>query len=92
MPLIFALIAAASAGVSLPTTALCVLAIAYVPECLLAWSKGWYLSPRSVTAMIVRDTMLPIIWTRGWLNGAVEWRGNAMTIRTDAMTELEEIA
>ena len=92
MPLIFALIAAASAGVSLPTTALCVLAIAYVPECLLAWSKGWYLSPRSVTAMIVRDTMLPIIWTRGWLNGAVEWCGNAMTIRTDAMTELEEIA
>ena len=92
MPLIFALIAAASAGVSLPTTALCVLAIAYVPECLLAWSKGWYLSPRSVTAMIVRDAMLPIIWARGWLNGAVEWCGNAMTIRTDAMTELEEIA
>lgn len=92
MPLIFALIAAASAGVSLPTTALCVLAIAYVPECLLAWSKGWYLSPRSVTAMIVRDAMLPIVWSRGWLGGVVEWRGNAMTIRTGEMTELEEIA
>ncbi|WP_192250244.1 ceramide glucosyltransferase [Mesorhizobium silamurunense] len=90
MPLIFALIAAAGAGVSLPTTALCVLAIAYVPECLLARSKGWYLSPWSVTAMIVRDTMLPAIWARGWLGGAVEWRGNAMTIRTKAMTELEE--
>ncbi|MEZ2328101.1 ceramide glucosyltransferase [Mesorhizobium sp. RCC_202] len=92
IPLLFALVAAASAGVSLPTTALCVLVIAYLPECLLAWSKGWYLSPRSVTAMIVRDAMLPAIWVRGWLGGAVEWRGNAMTIRTGEMTELEEIA
>ncbi|RUT97583.1 ceramide glucosyltransferase [Mesorhizobium sp. USDA-HM6] len=92
LPLLFALIAAASAGISLPTTALCVLAFAYVPECLLAWSKGWYLSPRSITAMIVRDAMLPAVWARGWLAGPVEWRGNAMTIRTSAITELEEIA
>ncbi|MDG4873953.1 ceramide glucosyltransferase [Mesorhizobium sp. WSM4935] len=92
VPLIFALIAAASAGVGLPATALCVLAVAYVPECLLARSKGWYLSPRSITAMIVRDVMLPAIWARGWLGGAVEWRGNAMTIHSKAITELEEIA
>ncbi|RWB78968.1 MAG: ceramide glucosyltransferase [Mesorhizobium sp.] len=92
MPLLLAMIAAASAGVSLPTTALCVLAIAYLPECLLALAKGWYLSPRSVTAMIVRDLMLPAIWARAWFDGAVEWRGNAMTIRTRELTELEEIA
>jgi ceramide glucosyltransferase len=90
VPLLLALVAAASAGVSLPSTALGVLAFAYVPECLLAWAKGWYLSPRIVTAMIVRDVMLPAIWSRGWVGGAVEWRGNAMTIRTKAMTELEE--
>ncbi|TPI60950.1 glycosyltransferase [Mesorhizobium sp. B3-1-3] len=92
VPLLLALIAAASAGVSLPTTALGVLAIAYLPECLLAWAKGWYLSPRSVTAMLTRDAMLPAIWARAWFGGAVEWRGNAMTIRTKAMTELEELA
>ncbi|CDX61761.1 Ceramide glucosyltransferase [Mesorhizobium plurifarium] len=92
VPLLLALFAAASAGVSLPTTALCVLAIAYLPECLLALAKGWYLSPRSVTAMIVRDVMLPAIWARAWFGGAVEWRGNAMTIRTKAMTDLEELA
>jgi ceramide glucosyltransferase len=92
MPLLLAVIAAASAGVSLPTTALCMLAIAYLPECLLALAKGWYLSPRSVTAMIVRDVMLPAIWARAWFGGAVEWRGNAMTIRTRELTELEEIA
>lgn len=91
-PLLLALIAAASAGVSLPTTVLCVLAIAYLPECLLASAKGWYLSPRSLTAMIVRDVMLPAIWARAWFGGAVEWRGNAMTIRTRELTELEEIA
>lgn len=92
VPLLLALIAAASAGVSLPTTALGVLAIAYLPECLLAFAKGWYLSPRSVTSMIVRDALLPAIWARAWFGGAVEWRGNAMTIRTKAMTELEELA
>ncbi|MEI9406245.1 ceramide glucosyltransferase [Mesorhizobium argentiipisi] len=92
MPLLLAVIAAAGAGVSLPTTALCVLAVAYLPECLLASGKGWYLSPRSVTAMIVRDFMLPAIWARAWFGGAVEWRGNAMTIHTKAMTELEELA
>ncbi|RAZ87444.1 ceramide glucosyltransferase [Mesorhizobium hawassense] len=92
VPLLLALIAAAGAGVSLPSTALCVLAIAYLPECLLAWAKGWYLSPRSATAMIVRDVMLPAIWARAWFGGAVDWRGNAMTIRAKAMTELEEVA
>ncbi|WP_217575286.1 ceramide glucosyltransferase [Mesorhizobium sp. GbtcB19] len=91
-PLLLALLAAASAGVSLPSTALCVLAIAYLPECLLASAKGWYLSPRSVTAMLTRDAMLPAIWARAWFGGAVDWRGNAMTIRAKAMTELEEPA
>lgn len=88
-PLVLALIAAASAGVSLPMTALCVLALAYLPECMLASAKGWYLSPRIVTAMIARDLILPAIWMRGWLGGAVDWRGNAMTIGTQA-AELEE--
>jgi len=90
VPLVLALVAAAGAGISLPLTALCVLALAYVPECALAWAKGWYLSPRTIPAMMVRDLMLPAIWARGWLGGAVDWRGNAMTIRTKAMTELEE--
>ncbi|TIW60481.1 MAG: ceramide glucosyltransferase, partial [Mesorhizobium sp.] len=88
-PLVLALIAAANLGFSLPTTALCVLALAYGPECALALAKGWYLSPRIVTAMIARDLMLPAIWARGWLGGAVDWRGNAMTIGTKA-AELEE--
>ncbi|RUZ19200.1 ceramide glucosyltransferase, partial [Mesorhizobium sp. M7A.F.Ca.CA.001.09.1.1] len=46
VPLVLALIAAASAGFSLWATALAVLAAFYLPECALASSKGWYLSPR----------------------------------------------
>lgn len=90
VPLALALVAADAAGFSLTVTAVAVLAAAYLPECALAWTKGWYMSPRMVAAMMVRDLLLPAIWARGWLGGAVDWRGNAMTIRTKAMTELEE--
>ncbi|MBE1708195.1 MULTISPECIES: ceramide glucosyltransferase [Mesorhizobium] len=89
VPLMLALVAAASAGFSLPLTAIAVLAAFYLPECALAWSKGWHLSPRTVAAMIARDLMVPAMWARGWLGGAVDWRGNAMTIGTNA-AELEE--
>ena len=90
VPLALALVAADAAGFSLAATAVAVLAAAYLPECALAWTKGWYMSPRMVAAMMVRDLLLPAIWARGWLGGAVDWRGNAMTISTKAMTELEE--
>ena len=90
VPLALTLVAADAAGFSLAATAVAVLAAAYLPECALAWTKGWYMSPRMVAAMMVRDLLLPAIWARGWLGGAVDWRGNAMTIRTKAMTELEE--
>lgn len=89
-PLVLALVAAAGFGISLPVTAIGVLALAYLPECVLAAAKGWHLSLRTIPAMIARDIMLPAIWARGWLGGAVDWRGNAMTIRTKAVAELEE--
>ncbi|MER9424862.1 ceramide glucosyltransferase [Mesorhizobium sp. M0317] len=89
VPLALALVAAASAGISLPATVLAVLTAAYIPECALAAAKGWHLSLRMIPAMMVRDMMLPAIWARGWLSGAVDWRGNTMIIGTKA-AELEE--
>jgi ceramide glucosyltransferase len=89
VPLLLALVAAASAGFSVPLTAVAVLAAFYLPECALASAKGWYLSPRMIGALMVRDMILPAMWIRGWLGGAVDWRGNAMTIGTKA-AELEE--
>ena len=90
VPLVLALIAAAGAGFSLPATALAVLAAAYLPECALALAKGWHLSWRMIPAMMMRDLILPAVWARGWLSGAVDWRGNVMTIHTKAVAELEE--
>ncbi|WP_292053044.1 glycosyltransferase, partial [Mesorhizobium sp.] len=89
-PLVLALVAAAGAGFSLSATALAVLVVAYLPECALASAKGWHLSLRMIPAMMVRDCILPIVWARGWLSGAVDWRGNTMTIHTSAVAELEE--
>ncbi|ESY04118.1 ceramide glucosyltransferase [Mesorhizobium sp. LNJC399B00] len=91
VPLALALVAAASAGISLPATVMAVLTAAYIPECALAAAKGWHLSLRMVPAMMVRDMMLPAIWARGWLSGAVDWRGNTMTIGTKT-AELEEVS
>lgn len=89
VPTVLALVAAASAGFSLPLTLVAVLAAFYLPECALAWAKGWHLSPRMIAAMMMRDMIVPAMWARGWLGGAVDWRGNAMTIGTKA-AELEE--
>jgi ceramide glucosyltransferase len=88
-PLLFALVAAASIGFSSWPTAVLVLTAFYLPECALAWAKGWYLSPRMPLAMMARDVIVPAMWIRGWLGGSVDWRGNAMVIGTKP-AELEE--
>ena len=90
-PLLLALAAAALAGTSLPLAALLVLAGIYLPEAALARAKGWRLSLLSLPALIVRDFLLPAIWLRAWLGGAIDWRGNTMTIGT-AACELKEAA
>lgn len=90
MPMVFALIAAAGVGVSLPLTAVAVLAAYYLPELALARAKGWHLTPRLAAAMIVRDAMLPAVWLRGWLGGDFNWRGNAMSIEPKSTASLEE--
>lgn len=89
-PLALAMVAAAGFGVSLPLTAAAVLAATYLPEWALAAAKGWHAAPRLLAAMLARDLLLPAIWLRGWLGGAIDWRGNGMTIRTRAMSELKE--
>jgi ceramide glucosyltransferase len=88
-PLLLALVAAARLGISPWPTAVLALTAFYLPECALAWSKGWYLSPRMALAMMARDTIVPAMWTRGWLGGSVDWRGNAMIIGTKP-AELDE--
>ncbi|MCJ8051759.1 ceramide glucosyltransferase [Shinella curvata] len=88
-PLLLALAAVALGDLTLLPTVLAVLVAIYLPEVALARSKGWRLSRWSVPAMMVRDVMMPAIWLRAWIGGAIDWRGNTMTIGTNA-SELKE--
>ncbi|MBD0413248.1 glycosyltransferase [Oryzicola mucosus] len=83
-PMLLALGAAVLADVALAPVALAVAAAVYLPELALAAAKGWRVSLLSLPAMMVRDVMMPAVWLRGWLNGAIDWRGNSMTIRAEA--------
>lgn len=87
VPLVLALCAAWSLGLSIPLVAAGVLAAVYLPEYALALAKGWQASPRLMAAMLVRDVILPAVWLRGWLGRPVNWRGNEMDIRTKAAEE-----
>lgn len=89
-PLLFAVAAAVLAGVNAPAIAAAVVAAIYLPELALGLAKGWRVSLLSLPAILVRDIVLPLVWIRSWGNGAVVWRGNAMTIDTKAC-ELEEV-
>ena len=84
LPMGLALAAADEFGTSLPATAAAILLASYLPEWALAASKGWYASWRLLPAMLVRDFILPAVWLRGWMSGTIDWRGNAMTIRSEA--------
>jgi len=79
-PLLLCTSAAFVSGSSLPATAFAVLCAAYTPELILTVRKNWHLSPLSLVAMVTRDALLPIIWTRSWLAGRYDWRGNRMVI------------
>lgn len=85
-PLLLALAAAAMMDINLAITAFAVLAIMYVPELVLAALNGWPLSLYTLPAMIARDMIMPVVWTRSWIGSAVAWRGNVMTIGTAEST------
>lgn len=88
-PLLLALAAVLLGDAPVLPAVLLVLAGLYLPEAALALAKGWRLSLWSVPAMMVRDAMMPAIWLRAWIGGAIDWRGNTMTIGTNAC-ELKE--
>jgi ceramide glucosyltransferase len=60
----------------------------YGAEFALARHAGWYRPLRLLSAMIVRDAMLPAIWAGAWFRSAIVWRGNAMDIRAKSPLRL----
>ncbi|WP_037390019.1 ceramide glucosyltransferase [Sinorhizobium americanum] len=79
-PLLMSALAAVAAGHSVVAIAALVVTAAYLPEFLLVQRKNWHFSRWSLAAMVTRDLLLPIIWTRSWLAGSADWRGNRMSI------------
>ncbi len=88
-PLLLGLLAAVAMGFDLLPMALLIAAAIYLPEMALTAAKGWRLSWLSLPAMVARDAMMPLIWARSWIGGAIDWRGNTMTIGT-GVCELDE--
>lgn len=89
MPAIAAAVAAGSAGANPAIFGAGMLALNYLPEVMLAASKGWYVSWTQPPAMLVRDLLQPASWLRGWLPGEILWHGQAMNIRTKSTEDLE---
>ena len=61
----------------------------YALEALLAAAAGWPLSWRSLPAWILRDLLLPVLWSEAWASDSFVWRGNAMSVDE---SELREVA
>ncbi|GJE56374.1 MULTISPECIES: ceramide glucosyltransferase [Methylobacterium] len=75
-------LAAALAGTAEAAAGLTLMALLwYGAEFALARHAGWYRPVRLLLAMLVRDAMLPAVWSGAWFRSAIVWRGNAMDIR-----------
>jgi len=80
MPLLATAYAASGAGLSIAGTVGALALFWYACEALLARVAGWHLGPWSPLAWMVRDLMLPVLWTQAWLGKSFNWRGNHMSL------------
>lgn len=51
----------------------------FVAEWAFARLAGWPATFTDVLMWFLRDMMIPVIWTQGWIGKGFEWRGNAMS-------------
>lgn len=52
----------------------------YALEAVLASIAGWPMGWRSLPACIIRDLLLPVLWSVAWAGDSFVWRGNAMSV------------
>ena len=60
-----------------------VAAIWMAAEAVLAWSAGWRLTWASPFIWLLRDCLLPFLFTTALLTDDFVWRGNAMTVKEE---------
>jgi ceramide glucosyltransferase len=61
-------------------------AIWYGGEAVLAYAAGWHLSWRSPFLWLLRDALLPVLWSASWLGNEFVWRGNPMRVLNRSST------
>lgn len=72
-------VAAPGFGIDAAIAVPALLAIWIGAEIGLARVAGWHWSPRLIPALLIRDLLLPVLWTGAWLGNGFVWRGTAMT-------------
>lgn len=91
-PVLAGAYAAHAWGYSVPVTASLLVALWLGSEVGLAKAAGWFISPRFLVALAVRDLILPALWVEAWLGDDFNWRGNEMTVSRKARGETAEAA
>jgi len=84
LPLASGVFAAAMLGLPPGSSAVVLLVLWYGTEASLAQAAEWHLSWRSPLLWMLRDLMIPAVWTNGWLGSQFVWRGNRMRVMTGA--------
>jgi ceramide glucosyltransferase len=79
-PILAAAYAAQSADVSAAAVILGLLAVWYACEAALAQAAGWHVGRWSPLAWVMRDLMLPVLWSQAWLGKSFSWRGHDMSL------------
>ncbi len=80
LTIVAAAFAAPEFGISAWATVALAALFWYALEALLASVAGWPLSWRSLPAWIIRDLLLPVLWSEAWAGDSFVWRGNAMSV------------
>jgi ceramide glucosyltransferase len=86
-PTIAAAYAAFAAGLSVIPIVVLLWSVWFSAEALLAYVAGWHRSRFIFFADLVRDLLLPILWIESWLADDFVWRGNDMTVSSEAATK-----
>jgi ceramide glucosyltransferase len=92
VPAVLAAFAAPAFGLPFWLGPVLVLTIWYAGDIALSVSVGWFVNWRTPLAMLVRDIAFPGVWAYAFVGGEVSWRGNAMKIKTDGVSELNDAA
>lgn len=83
LPALTGAYAASAAGYDPFLAALIVATIFMVCEAQLAWAAGWRCTLASIPAWLVRDMILPVLFTSALLTDDFVWRGNEMSVREE---------